>query len=280
MKFGFNFLFWTTYVTDEHLPLFELMKEIGYDGIEIPVGDGEVSHYVDMAQKVRDHGLEVTALAMAMPDADPSSPDQKIRQAGLERLRSSIECAHELGAKLLAGPLYAAHKHFPDERITDDDRKRSAETLATAAIDAEAADVTLCLEVLNRFEIVLINTTEHARRVCELANHPRVGIHYDTHHAHLEENSHAEAFEIAAPYLCHLHLSESHRGTLGEGLVDWEAVKQGIRASGYDGWFTAEAFSTQVEVMRYAANVHRDVFTTREDVARRALPFMRSLASD
>ena len=84
MKFGFNFLFWTTYVTDEHLPLFELMKEIGYDGIEIPVGDGEVSHYVDMAQKVRDHGLEVTALAMAMPDADPSSPDPKIRQAGLE----------------------------------------------------------------------------------------------------------------------------------------------------------------------------------------------------
>ena len=140
--------------------------------------------------------------------------------------------------------------------------------------------MTLCLEVLNRFEIVLINTTEHARRVCELANHPRVGIHYDTHHAHLEENSHAEAFEIAAPYLCHVHLSESHRGTLGEGLVDWEAVKQGIRASGYDGWFTAEAFSTQVEVMRYAANVHRDVFTTREDVARRALPFMRSLASD
>ena len=277
MKFGFNFLFWATFVTEEQVPQFVLLKEVGYDGIEIPVGDGPVSHYVELAPVIRDHGFEVTALAMATADADPSSADPKIRAAGLDRLRSRIECAHALGATILSGPLYAAHKQFHAERVTDDDRKRSAETLAAAAVDAEAANVTLCLEVLNRFEIELINTTAHARRVCELADHPRVGIHYDTHHAHIEENSHAEALEIAGPYLRHLHLSESHRGTLGGGLVDWAAVAAGLAAVGYDGWCTAEAFSTQVEVMRYAANVHRDAFTSREDVARGALPFMRSL---
>jgi D-psicose/D-tagatose/L-ribulose 3-epimerase len=278
MKFGFNFLFFTTFFTDEHLPWLSLMKEIGYDGVEIPVGDGPVSHYVDLAPKIRDLGLEVTAVAMGMPEADPSSADPKVRQAGLDRLKSRIECTHELGGSILGGPIYAAHKHFPDERITDEDRKRAAATFAEAAPHAEAAGVTLCLEVLNRFEMALVNTTAHARQICATVDHPRVKIHYDTHHGHLEENSHAEAFAVAAPYLGHLHLSESHRGELGKGLVDWDAVKRGIADSGYGGWFTAEAFSTQCEVMRYAANVHRDVFTTREELARNALPFLRSLA--
>ena len=124
MKFGFNFLFWTTFVTDEQLPQLQLLKEIGYDGIEIPVGDGPVSHYVELAPVVRDHGFEVTALAMATPEADPSSADPKIRSAALDRLRSRIECAHELGATILSGPLYAAHKQFRPERVTDDDRKQ------------------------------------------------------------------------------------------------------------------------------------------------------------
>jgi len=97
MKFGFNFLLWTTFVTDEQLPQFALLKEVGYDGIEIPVGDGPVSHYLDLAPKIRDHGLEVTAVAMGLPQADPSSSDPTIRQAGLDRLRSRIECAHTVG---------------------------------------------------------------------------------------------------------------------------------------------------------------------------------------
>ena len=79
MKFGFNFLLWTTFVTDEQLPKFALLKEVGYDGIEIPVGDGPVSHYRDLAPKIRDHGLEVTTVAMGLPDADPSSSDPTIR---------------------------------------------------------------------------------------------------------------------------------------------------------------------------------------------------------
>ena len=124
---------------------------------------------------------------------------------------------------------------------------------------------------------ITLKPTAQARRVCDLANHSRVRIHYDTHHAHLEENSHEEALAVAGPYFAHLHVSESHRGALGSGLVDWQQVRRAVTAADYDGWCTVEAFSTKVEIMRHAANVHRDAFTSRTEVAREALPFLRAL---
>lgn len=277
MKYGFNLLLWTTFVTEDDLPLLGLLKEIGYDGVEIPTGDGPRSHYKWLSPIIKEHGLEVTSIAMAMPDADPSSPDPTIRQAGLDRIKSRIECAHELGSPVLGGPLYAAHKTFRDEPPGEDDMKRAADILALCCEDAEQAGLTMCLEPLNRFEIALINTTAQARQIVDMVGHPRLGIHYDTHHAHYEENRHEEAIEIAGDAVKHVHFSENHRGGLGTGLVDWNAVAGGLKAIGYDAWCTVEAFSMKVDGIRQAANLHRDAFASRDDVVRGALTFMRNL---
>jgi D-psicose/D-tagatose/L-ribulose 3-epimerase len=280
MKFGFNLLLWTTFVTENDLHLLSLLKEIGYDGVEIPTGDGPLEHYEWLAPIIAEHGLEVTSIAMALPDADPSSPDASIREAGLDRIKSRIECAHALGSPVLGGPLYAAHKTFSGQTPGEEEMKRAADILAAACDDAEQAGVTMCLEPLNRFEIALINTTEQARRLVDMVDHRRLQIHYDTHHAHYEENRHEAAIEIAGATLKHVHLSESHRGGLGTGLVDWPAVARGLKAIDYDAWCTVEAFSTKVDGIRQAANVHRDAFTSRESVVREALPFMRALTKD
>ena len=42
MKLGFNLLLWTTHVLDEHVPLFDRLKATGYDGVEIPLFEGDV----------------------------------------------------------------------------------------------------------------------------------------------------------------------------------------------------------------------------------------------
>jgi D-psicose/D-tagatose/L-ribulose 3-epimerase len=279
MRFGFNLLLWTTFVEPEHASLMERMKAIGYDGVEVPAGDGPVSHYHTVRQMADDAGLACTAIAMATPEADPTSPDPAIRDAALARLQSRIECAHILGSPVLGGPLYAAHKLFHDDLPGDEEFKRSAEVLAQAGEFAEQAGVTLCLEPLNRFEIQLVNTTADARRIVDLAGHARVAIHYDTHHAHIEEASHEDAIANCGAHLGHVHFSESHRGTLGTGMVDWARVGEGLAASGYDGWCVVESFGTYVDGLRQAANVHRNFFASREEVLETALPFMRSCVS-
>ncbi|MCZ6596635.1 MAG: sugar phosphate isomerase/epimerase [Planctomycetota bacterium] len=276
MRFGFNMLLWTTFVEPEHAPVIRWLKELGYDGVEIPSGDGPVDHYHTVRKLADDAGLACTAIAMATPEADPTSPDPAVRQAALDRIKSRIECAAILGSPVLGGPLYAAHKQFHDELPGDEEFKRSAEVLAQAADFAEEAGVTLCLEPLNRFEVQLVNTTADARRIVDLTGHPRVAIHYDTHHAHIEEGSHEGAFETCGDHLGHVHFSESHRGTLGTGLVDWAAVGKGLATSGYDDWCVVESFGTYVDGLRQAANVHRNCFESREEVAEKALAFMRS----
>ena len=45
MKLGFNLLLWATHVTDEHWPIIEDIKATGYDGVEVPMFEGDPEHY-------------------------------------------------------------------------------------------------------------------------------------------------------------------------------------------------------------------------------------------
>ena len=41
MKLGFNLLLWTPHVTAEHEPLLRSLKKTGYDGVELPLFEGD-----------------------------------------------------------------------------------------------------------------------------------------------------------------------------------------------------------------------------------------------
>ena len=44
MKYGMNLLLWTDDPCDEsHLPLYGRLKEMGFDGVELPIFSGEPS---------------------------------------------------------------------------------------------------------------------------------------------------------------------------------------------------------------------------------------------
>lgn len=280
MRFGFNLLLWTVHVEPRHHSVFGRLAEVGYDGVEVPVGVGAPAEYAVLRRVIEAEGLATTACSLATPEADPSSADASIRRAALAHLLERIDCAHELGSSLLVGPLYAAHCAFSEPAPGEEARKRAAEVLAAASEHAEASGVTLCLEPLNRFEIQLVNTVDEALLLAEAVNHPHLKVHYDTHHAHIEEACHAAAIERCGRHLGHVQLSESHRGTLGTGQVRWDDVVRGLRSVGYDGWVVAEAFGTGVEHLSAAACVHRDCFESRDEVLSRALPFMCELLEE
>ncbi len=41
MKFGMNLLLWSGDLTDELLPVLEMLKKTGYDGVELPIFDAD-----------------------------------------------------------------------------------------------------------------------------------------------------------------------------------------------------------------------------------------------
>ena len=50
------------------------------------------------------------------------------------------------------------------------------------------------------------------------------------------------------------------------GHVHWAATFRALRAAGYDGWLTIEAFGTALPALAAATKVWRDFFASREEV--------------
>jgi D-psicose/D-tagatose/L-ribulose 3-epimerase len=276
VKIGMNMLLWGTRIGRQHIPQFEALKAAGFDGVEIPVagqGDAEIRA---MAAACDALGLERTASAFVGLDTNPISPEPAVRAAAVDNLKRSIDEAVLLGAQRLIGGMYQAHKYFTGQGPTHDEWQWSADCLRQAGEHAADAGLQLGLEVLNRFEVFLVNTAADCARLVADIGLDNVGVHYDTHHANIEDVAPMQALGGVSEVLNHVHLSESHRGTLGTGQVDWEANFAALKAIDYQGWLVIEAFGTGDPDLAAAANVWREAFSSREEVYVEGIEFIRS----
>ncbi|MCP3917957.1 MAG: sugar phosphate isomerase/epimerase [bacterium] len=274
MKVGMNLLLWTTHVTAEHDPLLARLAELGFDGVELPLGDGDPAHYAAIGKRLDGLGLGRTTVTSLTPETNPLSPDAAVRDAAVDRLKWAIDCAHALGAEAVCGPFHSAYKVFSGSPPTDAERERAAGVLRAAAEYAETAGVRLAIEALNRFECYLVTTMAQARDLVARVDHPALGVHYDTHHMHIEEKDVAAAIQRAGSRITHVHVSENDRGVPGRGQVRWAESFEALHEIGYDGWLTVEAFSTADPGFASAIHVWRD-FDPSDEIAREGLAFTR-----
>jgi D-psicose/D-tagatose/L-ribulose 3-epimerase len=275
VKIGMNMLLWGVEITPRHIPVFEGLAEAGYDGVEIPVVNQSPEELQAMAYACDDLGLERTASAFVGEDVNPISPEPAIREAALDNLRRGIDNAGIIGAEILIGGLYQAHKYFTGRGPTEEEWRWSADYLRAAGEYAQKADVRLGLEFLNRFEVFLINTSADCKRMVEDVGLDNVGVHYDTHHANIEDPAPAAALANIREVINHVHLSESHRGTLGTGQVDWDGTFAALEAIDYSGWLVIESFGTADPELAVAANVWRNAFASPEEVYQEGIRFIR-----
>lgn len=273
-KLGFNLLNWSAAISDDLFPHIERLKKIGYDGIEICMGQTDPAAYKRLNTLLRDLDLGVTSVTIVGAEANPASPDKAIRAKGLETIKWNIDRCVDAGSKLLCGPFHSAFATFTRTDIHPDEYKRSAEVLHAAGDYAKQAGVLLTPEALNRFECYLCNTMAQLRHLVELANHPNVRAMFDTHHANIEEKTFAGAVKTIAPVLAHVHLSENDRGTPGSGHVNFRETLTALHEVGYDGWMMIEAFSRSDPAFANAINVWRE-FSPAWDIAENGYTYLR-----
>lgn len=276
MKFGMNLFLWTDTAYDEkYLPLLESLKDMGFDGVELPIFGGEPEDFSRLGARLSDLGLERTAVTVRNPENDPISPDPAVRRAAVEATSRAVDCAAAAGATLLAGPLYAAIGQFSGAPPTAEEWGRSVEYTRAVADHAAKAGLDLMLEFLNRFEIYLLNCTADTARFVREVDRPNVGVHYDTFHSNIEEKDVRGAIVGAAKEIRHVHISENDRGTPGHGLVRWDETFDALREIEYDGWLTIEAFGQALPALAAATKIWRPLFESEDQLARDGLAFMR-----
>lgn len=267
MKFGFNLLLWATHITEDQFHLIETLKKTGYDGVEIPIFEGDPEHFAKIGQAIKDNGLGATSVTV-MPDTEHNSisSDPASRQGALDHMKWAIDCTQALGGDLVAGPLHQTLGHFTGDGRTQEEWDYGVEVLRQAADYGAKANVGLSIEPLNRFECYFLNLAEDAAAFVRAIDKPNVGFLYDTFHANIEEKDPVGAIGANFAQINHVHTSASDRGTPGKDHVPWPETFAALKSRNYEGWVTIEAFGRALPDLAAATRVWRDFFPNREEV--------------
>jgi D-psicose/D-tagatose/L-ribulose 3-epimerase len=276
MRYGLNLLLWTDRMHDGMVPVVERIKSLGYDGIEMPVFELNEPLYADWGRRLEALGLERTAVTVRGAGDNPISPSATVRAAAVDAMRRTLDCCHAAGVKVLCGPTHSAIGEFTGRGPTDDEFRWGVETMQKVAEHAAAADVTIAVEYLNRFENYFLTSVEQTVRFVSAVDRPKVRMMYDTFHANIEEKNLAEAIAAAVPHTVLVHISENDRSIPGTGHVHWDLTFDALSAAGYDGWMVVEAFGLALPNIVAATKIWRKMFPSEDQLARDSLAFMKA----
>jgi D-psicose/D-tagatose/L-ribulose 3-epimerase len=277
MKTGMNLLLWTDHVTAEHDALLDQIKGLGFDSVEIPIfNTSDVAAYERLGKRLKSLGLGATGVTVMGAESNPISPDPMIRKAAVAHIDAVLACGQAFGCEILCGPTHSAIGVFSGNGPTEDEFKAGVDTLRQSAEKAQARGIKIAVEYLNRFENYFLTTAAQTVRFVREVNHPSLRMMYDSFHAHIEEKDQAKAIASCASETIHIHVSENDRGVPGTGQVDWDGYWSGLKAAGYNGYVTIEAFGRALPALAAATRVWRDLFPDAMGLCRDGLAFIKS----
>jgi D-psicose/D-tagatose/L-ribulose 3-epimerase len=270
-----NLLLWTAAANESHVPLLKNIKRWGFDGVELPMFALEGSPWKDLSKALDDIGLGRTVVAVLPADTNLIGENAAERQAAVDFLKGCVDKSVELGAGVVAGPLYSPVGRLVGRGPNDQEKDWCVAGLQAAGKHAEGSGIELSVEPLNRFETYFLNAESDAVALMKRVDSKAVGILYDTFHANIEEKGVADAIETGGTRINHVHISANDRATPGEDHVHWTETFATLKSIGYDGWLTIEAFGSWLPELTGATCIWRKMAPSEEHVARNGLQFIR-----
>jgi D-psicose/D-tagatose/L-ribulose 3-epimerase len=277
---GANLWIWDSPVTTDVIRTrAPQVAAMGFDAIELPLESPVDWSARDVAAILETTGLRPGVCAAMGPGRDLTTTDPTIVAGTQAYLRSCIEHAAGIGARIVAGPIYSPTGHT--FAISPEDRARKIDSLANNLAPvlgiADAHGVRLAVEPLNRFETSLFNTVAQVMELIETVAHPALGVLLDTFHMNIEERSIGDAIRAAGARMRHLHTCENDRGAPGSGHVPWDEVAKACRDIGYKGPMVIESFTAKVKSIARAAAIWRSFAASQDALATEGLSYLRKL---
>lgn len=275
-KLGAQALLWTCGTSSEELrEVIIRAAAIGYEILELVFPDPDAIDVNAVRVFLQDAGIGVTGATALAPSSDISSEDSTISARGEEILRKAVRAVAELGGTQLCGMLCSAlHKY--SSPATETGRANSVAALRRVADYADGFGISLCSEIVNRYETNLVNTTEQGLALLKDIARPNVKLHLDTYHMNIEESSMEGAVLMAGDRLGYVHVGESNRGYLGSGNVDFASFLRTLLLGGYTGPIVFESFSSAVLEPSVSSQlcVWRNVWDNSDDLAAHAYAYL------
>ena len=270
MKYGLHFRSWDgIYSENRMLECMREAKAIGAHTFEVFPPDFvlkcDTQKIRDLKKQIDEIGIELLLTCKFEPDMDLGSENPENRRRGIDFLKRYIEGAAELGAKAIGGIVYSVWPHMYGNDMIDKAIKRertmhSIESMRKIVPTAEACQITLNAEMVNRFEHYMLNTAEEGIKYCRAVESDRLCLLFDVFHANIEEDSIEDAIRSCKGKIGHVHVSEANRGIpYRESRLDWKAYGRALRDINYTGTVTLEPILLCLGKASYNSRLFRDL---------------------
>lgn len=231
------------------LPDFELLKEAGFQGVEL-LSPNSLDR--DEVLRARDKtGIVIHGVSGSRHWQDTlSHPDAAVVERGLAAIRKEMEdCKAYGGTTVLLVPA-VVNKDVSYR----DAYKRSQANIRKLLPDAERHGIKIAIEeVWNKF---LLSPVEFARYIDEFDS-PWVGAYFDVGNV-VEYGYPQEWIRELGKRILKIHIKEYKKAKrfdylLGEGEIDWADVRKALLDVSYNGWITAEVPKGNLDAMKDVA---------------------------
>lgn len=280
MKIGVHLSSFTKDWQEPLVPCIRKAGELKFDGVEIPLPDPFCTKTREIKKVLKEQNLLCTCGTGLNLKADISSPDRAVREHGIRHIRKCLEICSELESDTLSGVLNAPWGWTAARDKIQDRIQYSKEILHTLAEDAKKLGVVLALEILNRYEGSMFNTVVEAKAFVSDIGHPNVMLHFDTFHAHIEEDDMEQAVRDGKGLIRHVHIGDNQRAYPGSGQIDFRKVIRVLGDIGYDRWLTLENFVRAGGEVAEGTFTWRDTDTNREHTVRQGLSYLREITEE
>ena len=250
-----------TFVKNWHedvMPYIRMCKEAGYKSIEVSLLGQTPYSAKEISNLANDLNISLTCTTGLSKEEDISSSDPHVQKNGVDALKRAIDMTSIMEANLLTGVVHAAwgiSNTLGKEK--QDKFKNSAKSIKKISSLLTEKNIKLGIEPLNRYESDFINTVDEGLRLCELIDHPNVGLLLDAYHMNIEEKDMCQSIEKAKDKLFHFQVAENDRGVPGTGSINWVEIFNTLKKINYNKNVSLEMF------IQANVDTSKDLFTWR-----------------
>jgi len=263
MKFGTYFAYWEQNWDTDYMKYIKKVADLGFDILE--VGAAGIVNMSDEAlaslkAEAKKYNIILTAGIGLPQQYDVSSPDEVIRCNGIAFMKRILDALAKADIHRIGGTVYSywpADYSKPIDKVTV--RKQSIKSVRELADYAAKYDITLLIEVLNRFEQFLLNDAAEAVQYVKEVGKENVKILLDSFHMNIEEDNMGDAIRSTGDYLDHFHIGECNRKVPGKGRMPWAELGQALHDINYDGYIVMEPFVRTGGIVGSDIKVWRDL---------------------
>lgn len=274
IKFGASLLSWITPVWNPEAGKYAIEKTAGagFDLIEILLPASMEFNADEVKKQLKNNNLEAVC-SLNLPKEAHIAFYPKVAE---NLMKQAINKTSELETDFLGGVLHGGIGVFSGNPLTKNEAEVITEVWSNVADYAKEKGVNIGIEPINRYETYVCNTAQNVLDLISKTGKDNLFLHLDTFHMNIEENNFYDPIILAGNKLKHLHMTDSHRGMLGEGTVNWDQLFKALKEINFEGNLVLENFSSSVPGMQQMVSLWQKSPHNAEELALGSLKFMKN----